>query len=82
MDLKSILIALLVGAVAGWLASIILGKKKTLIINIILGIIGGFVGSWLFGVLGINLGIGGILGDIVVSTIGAILLVVVLNLIL
>ena len=80
MDLKSILISLLIGAVAGWLASILMGKKKSLIVNIILGIIGGFVGSWLFGILGISLGLSGILGDIVVSTIGACIFIAILNL--
>ena len=82
MDLKGWIIAILVGAVAGWLASLLMGKKKSLLVNIILGIIGGFVGTWLFGELGINLGIGGILGAIVVSTIGAIVLIAVLNIFL
>ena len=82
MELTRILISLLIGAVAGWLANVLMGKKKSLIINIFIGIIGGFFGSWLFGILGINLGIGGILGDIIVSTIGAVVLIAVLSLIL
>ena len=81
MDIKGIIIAILIGAVAGWLASLRMGKKKSLIVNIILGVIGGFVGSWLFGILGINIGLTGILGDIVVSTIGAVIFIAILNLI-
>ena len=78
MDIKSIIIAVLIGAVAGWLASLLMGKKKSLLINIILGIIGGFIGSWVFGLLGI--GGSGILWSIGVSTAGACILIAVLNL--
>ena len=79
ISLKSLLISLFIGAVAGWLASLLMGKKKGLITNIILGIIGGFIGSWLLGLIGIDLGLGGILNEIVVSTIGAIFFIGVLN---
>ena len=67
-----LLYALLIGAVAGWLAGKIMkGGGYGLLVNIILGIIGGMVGNWLFGVLNISVGAGA-LGDIITGVIGAI----------
>ena len=80
ISVQSLIITLVIGAVAGWLASLLMGKKKGLIANIILGIIGSFVGTWLLGVLGISIGVDGILGSIIVSTIGACIFIAVLNL--
>ena len=72
MDL---LVSVLIGAVAGWLAGLLMKSKSTgVVINIILGIVGGFVGGWLFNTLGIN-AISGWTGSIVTSTIGAIVLI-------
>ena len=52
-----LVVALLIGAVAGWLAGVIMkGGGFGLIGNIIVGIVGGFVGSWLLGLLGVSLG--------------------------
>lgn len=42
-----ILLWLLFGAVVGWLAGLIMGDNKSLVMNIIVGIIGSFLGSWL-----------------------------------
>ena len=48
METQSILIILVLGAVAGWLACIVFqGGGLGLIGNIIVGIVGGFVGYWL-----------------------------------
>ena len=60
-----IIYALLIGAVAGWLAGKIMkGGGFGALINIILGIVGGAVGNWLFGTLGIHIG-SGIVGDLI-----------------
>ena len=67
--LGNIIIALLIGAVSGWLASILMGTKGGLIKNIILGVIGGFVGGAIFNLL--ELSINGYLGTIVTSVVGA-----------
>lgn len=81
MDLTSLIVFLLIGAVAGWLAGqIIKGGGFGLIGNIIVGIIGAFVGGWLFPTLGITLG-GGIIGAILSATIGAVILLFVIGLI-
>lgn len=70
-----ILITLLIGAIAGWLAGQIMkGSGFGLLINIILGIVGGFVGTWLFGLLGIGTA-GSILWTIITCTVGAVVLI-------
>ncbi len=83
MDLQALLIALITGAVAGWLAGILMGSSGGLIRNIILGIVGGFVGNFVLGLLHISLnGLGAILGPIVVAVIGACILIFLARLIL
>ena len=55
MNIVNILLTLLFGAVAGWLAGFFVVKDKGgLIWNIIIGILGGFVGGWLLGLIGAN----------------------------
>ena len=52
MDLQSIIVLIIIGAIAGWLAGQIMsGGGFGLIGDIIVGIIGAFIGSWLWGVL-------------------------------
>ena len=68
-----IVIALLIGAVSGWIANIIMGNKTGLIRNIVVGIIGGFVGGYVFGLLDISFA--GYLGTIIVSVAGACILI-------
>jgi uncharacterized membrane protein YeaQ/YmgE (transglycosylase-associated protein family) len=78
---QGIIILLIVGAVAGWLAGVIMkGFGFGLIGNIIVGIVGAAIASWLFPYLGISLG-GGIVGAIVAATIGAIILLFVIGLV-
>lgn len=74
MALHGIFVWLVIGAVAGWLAGLLVkGGGFGLIVDIIVGIVGAFIGGWLAGVLGISLG-GGLLGSIITATIGAVLL--------
>ena len=76
----SFLIFLLIGAIAGWLAGIVMkGGGFGLFVDIIIGIIGSVIGGWVFGLMGISAG-GGMIGSIVVATIGAILLLFVVRL--
>lgn len=54
MDSVGLLIFLIIGAVAGWLAGIFMkGRGAGLLGNIILGIAGAVVGGLLFGLLGL-----------------------------
>jgi uncharacterized membrane protein YeaQ/YmgE (transglycosylase-associated protein family) len=77
----SILIWLLIGAIAGWLAGLIVrGYGLGLIGNIVVGIIGAVIAGWLLPKLNIPLGTG-FVADVVAATIGAVILLVVLGLI-
>lgn len=81
MSAETLVIWLIVGAVAGWLAGqIVKGGSFGLVGDIVVGIIGAIVGGWLFSALGVSIGVG-IIGAIVTATIGAIALLVVLRLV-
>lgn len=70
-----IVVSVIIGAVAGWLASMIMGSKTTGILGyMILGILGGFVGNWIFNFLEITTS--GWKGILITSTAGAIALIV------
>jgi uncharacterized membrane protein YeaQ/YmgE (transglycosylase-associated protein family) len=80
MTVQSLLVFLVVGAVAGWLAGVLVkGAGFGLLGNIIMGIIGAFVAGWLFPTIGISLGTG-IFAAILHSAIGAVLFLVVIRL--
>lgn len=67
------IIALVIGAVCGWLAGYIMKSNGSLLRNIILGIIGGFVGNLIFDLLGFS--INGTLGSIISGVIGSCLVI-------
>jgi uncharacterized membrane protein YeaQ/YmgE (transglycosylase-associated protein family) len=76
-DLGSLLIFLLVGLIAGFLASkVVTGKGRGLLWDLIIGILGAFIGGWMAGLLHISLGLG-ILGDIVIAFVGAVVLLLI-----
>jgi uncharacterized membrane protein YeaQ/YmgE (transglycosylase-associated protein family) len=81
MNAEQLLVFLVIGAVAGWLAGkIIKGGGFGILGNIIVGILGALIGGWLFGVLGISVG-GEWIGPLVTATVGAIVLLFVVGLI-
>ena len=72
---------LIVGAVAGWLAGVLVkGGGFGLVGDLIVGIIGAFLGGFLFRTFGASMG-GGIIGSIIVATIGAVVLLFIVRLI-
>ncbi len=74
MELESLLIIVLIGAIAGWLAGLIVkGFGFGLLGNIVVGIIGAFVAGMVFPRIGINIG-SGIAGSIIHATLGAVIL--------
>ena len=80
MDPQALLIWLIIGALAGWLAGqIVKGGGFGLIGDIIVGILGAVIAGALFPRLGFNIG-GGILGSIIAAALGAVLLLVLLRL--
>src|SRR3954464_7149037 len=81
MSGESLLIILLVGIVAGWLAGqIVQGTGFGLVGDLVVGIIGAFIGSWVLPRLGIHLGTG-LVAAIANATIGAILLLLTIKLV-
>ena len=80
MSAESLLIILLVGAIAGWIAGLIVqGTGFGLIADIALGIVGALLGSWLLPKLGIRIGTG-LAAQIIVAVIGALVLLLILGL--
>jgi uncharacterized membrane protein YeaQ/YmgE (transglycosylase-associated protein family) len=81
MEAQSIIIWLIVGAIAGWLAGMVVkGGGFGLIGDIIVGIIGAVIAGWLLPRLGIYIG-GGIIAAIIDAFIGAVILLIILRLI-
>ena len=81
MDAHNLIIWLIVGVVAGWLAgTLVKGGGFGLIGDIVVGIIGAFIGGWLAGVLHIHVGTG-IIATIITATAGAIVLILILRLV-
>jgi uncharacterized membrane protein YeaQ/YmgE (transglycosylase-associated protein family) len=72
------IIALIIGGVVGWLASIIMktNAQMGLIANVLIGIVGSMLGFWIAATLGI--GGGGIVG-FVIGLLGAVLLIFILK---
>jgi len=81
IDLQSLIIWLIVGGIAGWLAGMVVrGGGFGLIGDIIVGIIGGLIAGWLLPQIGIVIG-GGLIGAIINAFIGAVILLVIIRLI-
>ena len=81
VGVESIIIMLIVGAIAGWLAGqIVRGFGYGLMWNIIIGIIGAFIGVWLLTQLGV-VPFAGFIGSIVNATIGAVALLFIVGLV-
>lgn len=80
-DGRAVVLFVVIGILAGWLASFIVGGHG-LLTYLISGVVGSFVGGYLFGALGINLGIRNrLVSEIITSTVGAIIVVIVARLI-
>ncbi|HEY7466207.1 MAG TPA: GlsB/YeaQ/YmgE family stress response membrane protein [Dehalococcoidia bacterium] len=79
VDLEGIVIWLVVGVVAGWLASSIMKSKRGGIVGYaLLGIVGAIVGGFLFSLLDLG-GATNLLGQIVVATIGAVIILAIVG---
>jgi uncharacterized membrane protein YeaQ/YmgE (transglycosylase-associated protein family) len=76
-----ILMWIVVGLIAGVLASVVMGGIGYGIIgDIIVGIVGAFVGGWLFAALGVGTPFGGLAGTIFTAFIGAVVLLLLIHL--
>lgn len=81
MDAKSLIILALIGIVAGFLASFVVGGGG-IVRYLVSGVIGAFVGGLALNAVGVNLGISNpLVSQIVTATIGAIIVVVIARII-
>jgi uncharacterized membrane protein YeaQ/YmgE (transglycosylase-associated protein family) len=72
---------LIIGAIAGWLAGVLVkGGGFGILVDILIGIVGAFIGGWLASVLGIGVG-GSMIASIITATVGAIVLLLILRLV-
>ncbi|MDP3495329.1 MAG: GlsB/YeaQ/YmgE family stress response membrane protein [Hyphomonadaceae bacterium] len=72
MNEVSIVAAVVIGVLAGWIAEQVMGRKHGLITNLVVGVVGAFLGAVIANAL--NIGFAGFWGSLLVSTVGAILL--------
>jgi uncharacterized membrane protein YeaQ/YmgE (transglycosylase-associated protein family) len=79
MSAETLLIIVLVGIVAGWLAGhFVRGTGFGIVGDLLVGIIGALIGAWLLPRLGVNIG-RGLVAAILSATIGAVLLLLVIR---
>lgn len=77
----SFIIWIIVGALAGWIAGLVVrGGGFGLIGDIVVGIIGSFIAGWLLPKLGFHVGVG-FVAAVIDAAIGAIILLLVIRLI-
>jgi len=81
MTLSVLLIWIVIGLIAGWLASAVVGGGYGLVGDIIVGVVGSFLGGIIFSQLHIAVPFAGIAGTIFVAFIGAVALLLLLRLI-
>ena len=74
--------SIIMGALAGWLASIFMNKNAEMgwLKNILAGIFGGGIGRWVLGII-ISKSVGGVLYDLLAGVIGACILIAIINII-
>jgi uncharacterized membrane protein YeaQ/YmgE (transglycosylase-associated protein family) len=81
MPVEGLIVWLIVGAIAGWLAGLIVkGYGFGLIGNIVVGVVGAFIAGFLFPRLGISLGVG-FIAAVIHAVIGAVILLVIIGLV-
>jgi uncharacterized membrane protein YeaQ/YmgE (transglycosylase-associated protein family) len=88
-----IIATLIIGAIAGWLAGLLVrGSGFGLIVDIVVGVIGGFIGGWLASLLHVDAligaaasdgsgGIGGFIVELILAVIGAAILLFAIRLV-
>jgi len=77
MDVGTLLVWIVVGAIAGWLASIVMktNSQQGLLEDIMVGVIGGFVGGLIFNLLDVGGGVSGInVVSIITAFVGSVIL--------
>jgi uncharacterized membrane protein YeaQ/YmgE (transglycosylase-associated protein family) len=80
MTIETLLLWAVIGLIAGWLASVVVGGGYGLVGDIVVGVVGAFIGGWLFARLHVHGPFAGLPGRIFVAFIGAIVLLLLLRL--
>jgi uncharacterized membrane protein YeaQ/YmgE (transglycosylase-associated protein family) len=78
MTVTSLIWFLLIGFVAGFLASRVMGGRQSPVVYIIVGVIGALLGGWLFRLLGIYTS-GGIVGPLITAFVGAVVFIAIVR---
>ena len=79
MDLLSIVLFVVIGGIAGFIAAKLMrGAGLGVLGNIVVGIVGAFLGAFLFGLMGVDLG--GVIVTLFTSTVGALVLLAIVGL--
>lgn len=79
---QSIIVILIVGLIAGWIAAkIVIGGGLGLIGDIVVGILGAFIAAWLLPKLGFRFNATTIVREIIYATIGAVVLLLLIRLV-
>ena len=77
MTVDNIIVYLVVGLIAGFLASrVVMGKGRGWLWDIVIGVLGAIIGGWLAGLIHLSIGFG-IIGQIIIAFIGAVILLLV-----
>ena len=81
--LTALIIALIIGGIAGWLAGLLVqGTGFGIVGDVVIGILGAIIAAWLFPVLGIALTLGGgVIGLVLMAFIGAVILLAIVKVI-
>ncbi len=66
---------IIIGALAGWVASLIMKTRESLLLNIILGIVGGLLGGWILGLFGVEPENMGLFASFLTAVFGACVLI-------
>ena len=81
MDAMGWLAWIIIGALAGWLASMVMHTRQGILMDIIVGIVGAFVGGFLFNLLGVSGFNGFNVWSLIVAFVGAVVLLGLLRLV-
>lgn len=74
---------IIIGGLAGWIASKIKGTdaQQGLLLNIVVGVIGGVLGGWLLGLFGVDVAGGGLIFSFLTCLLGAVILLTIVNMV-
>ena len=73
------LLWIIIGGIAGWVASLIMKTREGLLLNIVVGIVGGLIGGWVLGLFGMSPASNGLFASFLTSVLGAVILLAIVR---